>query len=95
MFLAGTPALRSWRRLASTRSKKIFTGSSLWPGRARSRTVADTFREQDPILSLHEEFGGIGELGFELHANFFADLVTASRTPGPMAAMRFRGSLPK
>src|SRR5262249_16110881 len=55
ILCAGTPASSSWRRLASIRSRKMLTGSSLWPGaRAvrnrsgyRSRTTSELFSSRN------------------------------------------------
>ena len=58
MFFAATPAAISWRRLASTRSRKIFFGNSLWPGARAvrnssgyfSRTGSDSSTSRNSLL---------------------------------------------
>ena len=83
MCLAATPAASNWRRLASTRSRKIFLGSSLWPGaRAVRKEQGILLADRVRLLNFVKQFASVLELGFKLASHFRTDRVAATVNPG-------------
>ena len=83
MFFAATPAASNWRRLASTRSRKIFLGRLTVAGSASRQEqqrilLADRIR----FLDFMKQFASILELRLELGPHFGADGVAATVNSG-------------
>ena len=82
MCFAATPVASNWRRLASTRSRNIFLGNSLWPGARAvrnsngyfSRTGSDSSTSRNSLLPYSNWDSNCG-------SHFRANVVTASVDP--------------
>ncbi len=67
MLFASTPAATNWRRLASTKSRKIFVGRVECPGARAVKKVRDTFRARGRTsLTSRNRAGSVLELRFKL-----------------------------